>query len=144
MSTNTLEIDAKAFLLANIPNAMDYADRLYEQYHGRLNREQDLKGGAWDHSIKRLTKDQYLAQCTDALDDELLSAIIKHANDIIERAKQRGEHMHCDLGCGIANCSVRHTQSYCPHGQQPIFCIKRAFSTLRLYGTVRGLRGPDA
>ena len=66
MSTNTLEIDAKAFLLANIPNAMDYADRLYEQYHGRPNKEQD-KRDAWDHSIIRLTKDQYLAQCTDCL-----------------------------------------------------------------------------
>ena len=109
MSTNTLEIDAKAFLLANIPNAMDYAERLYEQYHGRLNKEQD-KRDAWDHSIIRLTKDQYLAQCTEALDDELLNAIIKHANDIIERAKQRGERTGSDFECAIANCGVRHAQ----------------------------------
>ena len=123
------------------PTSFQWAIQQYTRYHNRLDERETLLGEK--HPVEdRLSLEAYLAQERDFLPDDMLSAIISHARQAIDDAEPsiRTEPRRCaDPSCVIATYAGRMV---CERNGEPPKCYVQAIETLKLFATVRGLRGP--
>ena len=124
------------------PDAFTWGVRQYTAYHNRLDERETLTGEK--HPVEdRLSLEAYLAQATDTLSDDMLSAFISHARQAIDDAEPmlRTKPGRCaDPACVMT--TYANGRMICEKDGKPTRCYIKALETLRLYATVRGLRGP--
>lgn len=123
------------------PDAFTWGIQQYTRYHNRLDERETLLGEK--HPVEdRMVLEQYLAQDTDVLSDDLLSIFISHAQQAIadaEPAVHSPPYRCADPACVVTKYA--NGQIMCEKNGKPIRCYLRARQIHDLYETVRRLRG---
>ena len=130
----------REFMEQTTPDAMEYALNLYAAYHKRLDAREWLLGDPYPVD-DRLGLEQYLAEATGSLPDDLLNGIIAHAQKAIadaEPAVHEPPYRCADSYCVVTRYADGRV--ICERHGKPSLCYLRAKQLLRLYGRVRDRR----